>query len=464
MSDVSVGTSPMSAVLGEVVEGARRQKRLRVVIDDDDILTPTPPPLTQEPPRLPSVIFTSVFAHRLPLPPLPSALPAPPAPPAASIGAGDGGGTWRGVIHGEEDRLYNATPTQSSASGSPSQPTESSPCPFLSQVSRASSVIPSSEPPSGLSALSVSDFAAPPAVMDSAEQLVVEASTEPSLEQSTEVGGAQDAEQHIAQLSAGTATADSAKSAVGPVQEQATEATPVDADPAKAEPLPPAVRQRRSRAKPQPTMSQTMLSDSPTSPALSSSQPLSQRSHRAAAVVTWTCQWCTWPETALHHMSCDMCNRARGSRPAREVVDTRAGRRRRMGETEASESAVGQELPSQPQSQEMASTPPTSPSRSPPSSVPPSTLSASTPPAPFVPSSQPLTEPASSVTADNGVVQTSAATQPSPASTPATRARRGVRNRTPEVVAVPADSPVNAATPKSQRTTGKKRRRRRRLS
>ena len=127
------------------VAGARR-RGLRVVIDDDDILTPTPPPLTQSAasgtaaPRLPSVIFTSVFSHRLPLPPLP---PLPPVAPAPS-----GGATWRGVIHGEEDQLYNATPTQSSASASQSQRhVDMSQCAPLTQPSpTSSSVIPSSEP------------------------------------------------------------------------------------------------------------------------------------------------------------------------------------------------------------------------------------------------------------------------------------------------------------------------------
>ena len=81
-------------------------------------------------------------------PPLPS-----PLPPLLQLLQIASDGAWLGVIHGEEDRLYNSTPTQSSAvslSQSEQRPLLS-PALYLSQSSPAAScalpaMIPTSQP------------------------------------------------------------------------------------------------------------------------------------------------------------------------------------------------------------------------------------------------------------------------------------------------------------------------------
>ena len=180
-SSVGSFSSPVSAALSAILE--RDSLKGRGGLEDDDILTPSPEGLLSGAeaaggvPSLPASIFSSVFSQRLPLPPLTdeakllikqSPMRLPPAPAATSAAtksaplthtvsfpalkptaftfaapqlaaSASAAGEWKGVMHIDEDRLYNATPTQSSASSSPiSSSSYLSPSAFLSQASAAS--------------------------------------------------------------------------------------------------------------------------------------------------------------------------------------------------------------------------------------------------------------------------------------------------------------------------------------
>ena len=489
-STASVGSfaSPISAALSALME-RDSGKGGRGVLEDDEILTPSPDVLPGSAsvmggvPSLPASIFSSVFSQRLPLPPLTaeakqlmveSPLRSPPtaaaragaSPPCSATArtpplptlqptaftfaaphltaSTSVPGEWKGVIHIDEDRLYNATPTQSSASCSPVSASAAymSPSAFLSQASAASAASAASIAiPSSASA--ECDVALPqlekvPACGDEEEQQQQQAvflravespplpTTAGSSTEQMEVQPAADTPSTAEMEDVPAAAAERAKKGRRaprtPVKSRAANGAELCAagNGAGVELMGSAVqgkrrlssRLRRSVDSLSPSSSSTSgdavqphdtfafvgdeeaaasseqqpkrrksarvaaaglsqpeesvpfaqpaaaaaadgpkkrkgrvsksltppssaaTTAAPVSPTLSSTQPslsLSQRSHRSsrsAANAAWQCGWCTW-ESPLAHMSCDMCSKARGSRPDAVVeVEVKVGGRK----------------------------------------------------------------------------------------------------------------------------------------
>ena len=488
-SSVGSFASPISAALSAIME-RDSAKHSRGVLEDDDILTPSPDVVLGADaatatgvPSLPASIFSSVFSQRLPLPPLTAeakqllaqsplrpppavaktASSRPPLRPSASFPALQPtaftfaaplftsstpavSGEWKGVMHIDEDRLYNATPTQSSASSSPvSSSLYISPSAFLSQASAASatSTVPSSHPDNdtslpllervsvregedheelpvplseveaklAVSSESSSETSPHPSSLESVTRPLQEPEGQNVPAQSPKTrrslrspakGGAANAAQEPATASERHAEKDaitgmkrrprrtrrvanslSPSTASGPVNGKAQDAVTAAAQKEIAVQDGTRPKRRMSARVGSVTLSQTgetvksarpaavateatrklrgRLSKSltppfnntaastpaPTSPSLSSTQPgisLSQRTHRtsrSATSATWPCTWCTW-ESPLPHMSCDLCSKARGSRPDAvvEVEMKVAGRGRKRWKRMENDAAV----------------------------------------------------------------------------------------------------------------------------